>query len=222
MKKIVVLLALLFSFNVYADTCDKNELARLKNIADQVELSYEYEIKKTKIDGEDAIYADYTVIVSNLNKEIKANYEKNYLLGNYYEFKLDANGVGKLSQFYDGETAVVTIRAFTNTKCSGKIIATKTIKMPYLNPYYYTNREFCNTYSDFKYCQELMETSFNEADYEKEHAKYFNAEKKIVREDVQEDDNHNYYLIMAVIVSVVLLLLMILSIILKKKKKNSL
>ena len=220
MKKWLFLFLMLFSFNVYAGTCSKEELARLKDIANKVELTYEYKKVYKKQNGQTLMAHYYTVIASNLNKEIKANYEVNYLTGDYEEFKRDSNNMGKVEGFEDGENVVVTIRAYTSDGCSGKELAKKTIKMPYMNPFYYYYSD-CEKYPDFKYCKPLVESKISQETFNNELKRYYKIDSGIEEENSEKKVNSNLVLIIVGIV-VFLLLLVLAFVITKRKKKNSL
>ena len=77
MKKIVLLILILFSFNVYADTCDNNELKRLKDLAEKVEFSYDYEIKNEVLeDGSNFPVFNFSITANNLNEDLKVKNER--------------------------------------------------------------------------------------------------------------------------------------------------
>lgn len=218
MKKIVFVLLMLLTFNVYADTCKSDELKRLKNIAEQVELSYEYKVSTIPYsDGQDVSFAEYAVVVSNLNKEIKVNWEEDFYAGVFEEFKNDGTNTGRLSGYKDGENAVVVIRAYTNDACSGEILAKKSIKLPYLNPFYY--QDICKTYSDFKYCQQIVDKSLTVDKFKSELNNYLKTNESNEKEDVNNNSNNSYYLIIIIAVIIVIFVLLI-SVIIKKRRKN--
>ena len=221
MKKLLLIIIVIFSFNVYADTCSKDELARLKNIANQVELTYEYEPMYTTMNNHKYLFLNFTIIATNVTKELKVNYETDFFNGDYEEFKVE-NGVGKLSGFEDGENATITIRAYTNNECSGKVLLNKTIKMPYLNPmYYYYNN--CSDYPDFEYCQPVTEKKITNEFFLKEFYKYLGkTDKNIENNDTTIDEKNSNLVTISIIIASLLVLIVIITVIYKKRKKSRL
>ena len=107
-----ILLMMLFSFvlvNVYADSCDNKELARLKKIAEQVEFSYDYDIKRT--DSEEGILVDVDnkITAFNLNSEIKVLIYEDYYKDLYKEFKYNDTKKAILNGFTQGENLYVKV-----------------------------------------------------------------------------------------------------------------
>ncbi len=162
MKRIIILLLCLISINVYADTCDKNELSRLKKLAEYVEINYTSEIKDKK--DKDKIlykYGEYTLIANNLNDEIRVRVYQDYYGNKYREFK-GTNGNGTLGPFYDGERVTVTIEGYVKNGCSGENLRTITVKLPYYNVY--SENENCSNetiFHDTKCCQKYIEKIYN-------------------------------------------------------------
>lgn len=154
MKKIVLIILLLFTINVYAGSCDSNEFKRLKALAEKIEFTYDYDIEKTEYE-EGLLYdIDNRITASNLNSELKVLIYEDYYKDIYKEFKYNSTGKSTLSGFNQGEKVVVTIEGYVNNECSGKTILTKTINIPYYNTFY--DGDECKENKDFIYCKNEM------------------------------------------------------------------
>ena len=219
------LILIIFSINVYADSCSNDELKRLKNIAEQVDITYEYEMKNKVINKEEYVYVDFTIVASNLNKELQVNHENDYLQGDYKEFKNDGKNFGRISGFIEGEKVTITIRAYTSNDCSGRILMKKTIKLPYYNYWKIANSTYymCKNYPEFKYCKELVDDKIEYEKFVDELNKYVSSLNVKENNDVSKDtsSDNNYYMIIG-IVGGILLVFIIIYVIWKKQRKNSL
>lgn len=221
MKKVLFILLVLISFNAYADSCSKEELARLKNIANQVELSYEYEKKTKKVENGTILYHEYSIIAHNLNEKLKVNYEIEYLTGKYKTFKNIGNNVGKLSGFNEGDTVNVTIRAYTSDECAGKVLAKKSIKLPYMNPFYYYYNN-CDDYPDFKYCVPELDEDISYEKFMGEFHKYLEKKESTTNEINNVKESNNMPVISLIILLLILLIGSIIAFIFRKNKKDRL
>ncbi len=70
MRKYIIflLILMLFTIDVKAGTCQKEELDRLKVLASKVEINYNYELKESS----GRKYALYSLTANNLNDDFKA------------------------------------------------------------------------------------------------------------------------------------------------------
>ena len=215
MRKVLFLLLVLISFNVYADSCSKEELARLKNIANQVEFEKDYEIKEEN--GE--LNAVFSIIAHNLNKDIKVNYENNYLLGDYKEFKNDGTNNGKLSVFSSGQKVNVTIRAYTSDGCAGKVLLQKIVSLPYINNNYYLFTGMCESYPDFKYCSPVLDEKISVDKFMNEYNLYTNkSENNEHIVDLPKENTDNTIILIGGIVLLVIIVIFVF--IFNRKRKN--
>jgi hypothetical protein len=217
MKKIFFVFILLLCFNVNAAKCEKEELARLKNLAQQVEFVTEYDIK----DKDGSKYVDFTVVAHNLNKELKVNYEKNFLTGDYKEFINDGTNVGKLSGFTSGQKIDVVIRAYTNNDCITEVLLRKKINIPYTNDNYFLFGKICNENSDFKYCSPVLDEQVSMDKFFSEFEKYTNTDANSEKTDNINNEKNNY-MVFIIIGSIIVLIIIFAIVIYKKKKKNDL
>lgn len=225
-NKIIILIMAFFlslSFKVNADTCPSSEMNRLKNLANKVDLTYDYEWKVLKkVDNVDYMYPVFYITAINLNKELKVMIENDYLSDDYLEFVDNGTGSGTLKNFNYGQTIEVTIRAFTSNDCAGKIVATKKVSLPYFNVYHYD--DVCEDNKDFKYCSMFLENNISSEKFAQELEKFIKNGNKNV-DDASDESNirgafNTYLLIVGVVLIVVILLITI--VIYKNKKKNEL
>ena len=179
MKKILIIFLIIFSVNVYADNkCDRNELARLKKLAGNVEIVYSTEIKEKKSNNKTLYkYGEYTLTASNLNKDIRVLVYQDYYNNKFKEFK-ESNGLGTLGPFYDGEKVTVTIEAYVKNECSGEKLRTVIVNLPHYNVF--SEHMHCAEGSQFaesKCCQSILEEKFNSYEsFEKCVGDYYNKE----------------------------------------------
>ena len=166
MKKIRCLLFVLLVFltmNVKAvDKCEKDELARLKELAKKVEFDYDY-----KIVDEHAVFSIKAV---NLNSNLNVRIIEDYYGDKYKEFKDNSNHTATLDGFKSGERVVVTIKGFVPNWCSGTTVLTKTIKLPYYN--YFYDEEKCKGNEDFKYCKLLIDNNISQKTFDTQYNLY--------------------------------------------------
>jgi len=214
LKYILFLLLITLSFNVKAeDRCDKDELARLKALANKVEFDYDY-----KMVDEKAVFAINAV---NLNQDLKVLIIEDYLSDNYKEFKGNSENKATLDGFEAGERVTVTIKGYVPNWCSGKTVLTKTVKLPYYN--YFYSEEKCKGYEDFKYCKQLVDGNITEKEFERQFELYKkNKEKNDKPIVTPTNDNTNMYMIIGGAVITVIIITVVIILIIKRKRKNSL
>ena len=226
MKRIIILLLCLISLNVYADTCDKNELSRLKKLAEYVEINYTSEIKEKR--DKDKIlykYGEYTLIANNLNDEIRVRVYQDYYGNKYREFK-GTNGNGTLGPFYDGERVTVTIEGYVKNGCSGENLRTITVKLPYYNVY--SENENCkddsNIFFNTKCCEKIIENKYDKSSFNKCLDDYYKNEYMSIilgkMRNVTTEQKSTSYL-KYIIIGIVLLTFLIITVLILKKIEKS-
>jgi len=162
MKKIVLLLIMFFVFskNVNA-SCDYSQMARLKKIASNVNISYDYIITDNK--------PSFNITISNLTDDVyfhdlsrnKKYYKKEFTL----------------SGFKDGTTYKFYIKS--NVKeCKDTILLTKFVDLPQYNIYY--GDLVCKGIEDYDLCQRWGK--FKKLSYD-DYIKAINAYKKSLIKD---------------------------------------
>lgn len=207
MKKIFKFLIpfcfLIFNTNVYA-ACSSSDLNNLIDKAKQIEFTYSYRKDTNK----------FSITAVNLQSNIRPLIIKNYYTDDYQEFKYDKSGLRTLNGFSEGESVIVTLKAWTKNECSGKTLTSKTIKLPYYNKFYGSSE--CANYSDFKYCSsELLDTKITDEVFNKELRQYI---VDIENKKINVSDEYNYLTIILIFGGIIILLV-ILFLIAKKIKE---
>ena len=169
MKKIricLLIMIMLFTINVKADSCSDTEMARLKELANNVEFKSSYEI----IENSDEIQvAKYTIKVINMNDDLKILYRESS------DSVLEEISVSELEslKFDGGYTLEFRIYSYTANVCTNKLLTTKKVELLKYNSYYAENKEKCDKYPEFKYCKEFMNVKHSEFDkIDEEFSKY--------------------------------------------------
>ena len=214
LKYVLFLLLIVLSFDVKAeDRCDKDELARLKALANKVEFDYDYKLVDEK--------AVFSINAVNLNEDLKVLIIEDYLNDNYKEFKDNSEHKATLDGFEPGERVTVTIKGYVPNWCSGKTVLTKTVKLPYYN--YFYSEEKCKGYEDFKYCKQLVDGNITEKEFEKQFETYKKNKEKNETPIVEPaKDNTNMYMIIGGAVIVVVIITVVVILIIKRKRRYSL
>ena len=212
-KAIILVIILLLTMNVKADsTCDSKEFKRLKDLAKKIEFDYGYTIENEDI--------DFYIHAVNLNEDLKVLIVYDYFNDDYKEF------VGKkeatLNGFKTGEKVIITISGFVPNSCSGEVVLTKTIRLPYYNLFYDRNK--CVGNEDFKYCKELINDNITQSDYDDAFELYLkNKEESKIKETYEKEvENTKLHIIIGSIVVALVLISALVIYIIKRIKKNSL
>lgn len=191
-KKILCLILLLFAINVKAidkDECDKNELKRLKELASHLSYTYEYNEDTKRFD----------IIIDNITSEIRPIIIYSWDLLEFDEFVPNSSGTARRSGFKSGEKVKITTKAYVKNACSAKDVATKTIALPYVNPFY--NSEECKKNPEFKFCvNKLTNVNISENTFKSEYAAYIKELEKGTPTLVI--NNTKIYVLLAIIVAI--------------------
>jgi len=121
---ILVIFILFFNSTVNADTCDTNDINRLKEIAKNVDISYEHNVYVDPDDEEGFMASVYTVSVVGITDEL-------YIVddgGNRYYSKDAEEGVIYINTS-DGRRNYYLI----SLNCTDDVLYTKTLNLPYFN-----------------------------------------------------------------------------------------
>ena len=180
------------------NTCDSNELARLKKLAEKVEFDYTYKIKEINTsETSEKKYAEFTIKAINLNSEIEAYIYDGSFGDSSKVFKRQSDNTATIGTFNSGEKITIVIDAYVNNGCSGKRLLTKTIKLPYYN--IYSGETICKTYNECDVCNQIIdyknydldefENKLQECIKEKNKKLTYELEKK-----ENNDINNNSYL----------------------------
>jgi len=214
-KFLLFFIVIMMVFNVKAITleaCTTEKMNALKEIANKMEFNYTYVMKEN--DG--IKYPEFTINVSNMNKEIKVLIINDFYSLDYKEF-VNKDGKSSMSGFKQGEKVVITSKAYTPDKCSTNTVLTKTIKLPYYNQYY--EEDFCLENPNFKYCEEFTDTDLSYEKYYKEKEKYLSDKEKLEEKD-EKQSKSNIILIISIIGGIVVVGGAVVFIIVRRKKNE--
>lgn len=153
MKKLFLFMALMFMsiLNVSAEACDTEDIKRLKELAEGVEITYE--LQEPHDNGETVIYDYYTIKVSGLTEEIFIYDEKNNI---YYTFNDNEK------TFVDSGLKKFVVKA---NGCSN-ILKTIKLKLPYYNSYYTSS--YCMENKNVDICKKWVDTKVDEGQFVEE------------------------------------------------------
>ena len=201
MKKIIVVIGifLLSISNVYAlNECTSSEQARLRELANNINFTYEYELLEFDtegIDGGSPQDAYFKITAHNLTDELIVSVKDSD------DLKFTKTNE-TLSGFYNGTDVNIEFKAYTKNMCSGKTILTKTIKLPKFN--LYSLRDECKEYKDFKYCSEYGNYNITDETFLSELEKYKKGDTKEEKNDEGEEEKSNLVYIIAIIITIII------------------
>ena len=139
MRKIIVVFILLLLIpitKVEGAVCSYSEIARLKKIASNVTVSYDY------IENNSSVV--FNVTLNNLNDELYFVDQSNYQRYNYTEEELT------ISNYRSGQTIRYVFYA-TDPDCADTPLYTARVILPTYNQYY--KDEVCNGIENYSLCQ---------------------------------------------------------------------
>lgn len=215
MFKKICKLFLIFSFfflssNVSALTeCSSSDMKNLAELAKNVSFKYEKEVLDIKLteDDEDTFKEVYYKITAlNLNDSLKIKVKSD-------EELIFTNENPTINDFFNGERVVIQIYANTPNLCSGNLITTKVVELPFYN--IFSEREECKTYPDFKYCKEFGDFSLDEETFLEELDKY---KKSNIKTDDNIKENVKKYGIYASILIILAIIILLVATFKKNKK----
>lgn len=171
MKKIILFLLInFFPFYISALTyggCDYSDVARMKSIVTNINLSYDYKI----IDNE----AYFDVTLSNLTKDIyfyDTVSEKKY----YYSDTIDGEIIIPNYKVVSGSYKFYSAKS----ECFGVSLGTKYYNFPVYNKYY--NNSLCSDIPNYSLCQKWGYVNYSQDEFEQMIFEYKN-------EDPEEENN---------------------------------
>lgn len=139
-KIILFVISFLFSINnLSANTCDYVEMARLKSVASNLDITYTYTYNADLDD------VKFKINIENIKENIII---KDVAKGTMYTFNGNTNL--ELSGYDDNKKYQFDIYTDT-TECSNKTLLTRYIYLPKYNQYY--NDDVCGSVSDYYMCQ---------------------------------------------------------------------
>ena len=212
---IIITFMLSLMNNVYAEDCDSTDIKRLRVLANDVDISYEYNDDIYDNDGF-KIYDTYKIVVSNLSDELYVIESKTNLDLRSYSV---VDGSITIDRLYSGNKSF----KIYSKNCSNKLLKTYSIKLPKFNNY--STDPNCEGHEDIEVCQKFYDSS--NIDYYEFMEMINNNDNKDADGNKSKDENKyikfikdNYIYIS--IGGGVLIIIIIVLIILRHKKRGAL
>ena len=218
-KYAFLILLFFVSINVKAiDPCTTDELVRLKELSNNVTFNYDYEIEEQKDDDGNYLYSEvyYHLNLLNDNENLRIYYN---LDEEYDDILLDKNTFND-NLFSGGQYFKYKIYAYTPNMCINKLLKSSSIKFPFYNEFYHSNKDKCEEYKDFEYCKELIDKNLSKEEIENLFNKYINKDNANKKENKSNDNGINIINIIYIIVPIVIIVFIIIFILIKKRKKQ--
>ena len=146
---IIITFMLSLMNNVYAEDCDSTDIKRLRVLANDVDISYEYNDDIYDNDGF-KIYDTYKIVVSNLSDELYVIESKTNLDLRSYSV---VDGSITIDRLYSGNKSF----KIYSKNCSNKLLKTYSIKLPKFNNY--STDPNCEGHEDIEVCQKFYDSS---------------------------------------------------------------
>lgn len=167
---ILILSFFIFNSNVKADLCDNEHIADLKNMANKIEVSYEY-VKNDGVGGSDGEFSvnTYSILTKLESDDL---YISDGINKYYYE---QSNG-GELNFFVNSGKVELTVYS---KSCTNYRLRTIYLELPDFNTYSY--REECSKLKDYnvKVCEPWYQGVINDNIF-------YNEVNKILENNVLE------------------------------------
>ncbi len=215
-KLLLPLLFIFFCFfiveNVDADTCTTKELNTLKQLA--YNINFSYELHDDTYNEDHKYYFD--VYATNLSNDFYIRISN----GLYFDYSDTDNGNLLIPQLAEGRTYSFEIYTSNNTKCEGTKLMTKKVELPYYNDY--SQRAECKGIENFDLCQPYYGGYIESEEFFLEQVEKY---KQTLKTNDNKEDNStgsfitnliNFYvdnLAIAIPMTVILLLLIIILIV---------
>jgi hypothetical protein len=162
---------LFIPINIKAYFCDYNELARLKNIASNINVSYDYTEQEDKL--------VYTIYFNNVQDDVTVKNAKGEVLTNLVEDRII------LQDYVSDGIDVFTINGEVPFCKSGELSKIY-LNLPFYNRFY--KLDVCKDL-DYEYCDRFFKHSLSEEAF----VKRVNAYKKEVNEEEKPETIKKYW-----------------------------
>ena len=212
---IIITFMLSLMNNVYAEDCDSTDIKRLRVLANDVDISYEYNDDIYDNDGF-KIYDTYKIVVSNLSDELYVIESKTNLDLRSYSV---VDGSITIDRLYSGKK---NFKIYSKN-CSNKMLRNYSVNLPKFNNY--STDPNCEGHEDIEVCQKFYDSS--NIDYYEFMEMINNSDNKDADDNKSKDENKyikfikdNYIYIS--IGGGVLIIIIIVLIILRHKKRGAL
>ena len=158
-KKFKRLITLLMFFMLFLPIkakaiCNYTELANLKKLASNVNISYDYEDISNSV--------KFNVTISNITKNVSV---KDVTNNRTFSTINTTDGEVVISDFRDGQTYKMEVYSNSISSCYGELLNTVYVNLPSYNPYY--GNKICNGIEDYSLCQKWIKHSMTWNEYEK-------------------------------------------------------
>lgn len=213
--KIILMIVLFFiTTNVFAiDNCTNDEMKRLRELANNVKINYEYTVDDEIIE-EETVYVHYNIKVINLSDDLKIYYN-----GEDNNLRLYSKEEIENMEFSSGTTHKFYLYSYTNNLCIDELIKTISVKFPVVNSYYYFNKEKCLNNQDFKYCKEFSnEENYSFEEIDKMFDDYLNKGNSNNGNQINKYLTKYIYYIIGIIILILVIVIVIIKV--KKNKKE--
>lgn len=181
MKKLTYLLFLLLIIpikvgaihEVIDSRCTNSLKTMLRN--EGQEVSYRFSKVKSESD------VTYTIYFYNLSENIYMTDSS----GNIYTSS-------KIEKLTPGSSFVINMYASNKTYCEGYKIYSKTVSVPYYNPYF--GSDLCKGYENYSLCKENVNVTISQEEFEKKLNSYKESFKEEVNINNEEEENNEFSL----------------------------
>ena len=191
---------------VKAAACDADDLARLKNLAERVDVAY------TLVENTDE-KDRYNLSINNVESELSLTMINEYNEESTYTY--DSKNNGKI-EIYDLGPGELKIKVYS-INCESNL-KTITLNLPYYNKYYENE---CKDYKDkIKSCQKWSKTEINQARVLNEISQYKSKEEENKTIETLKDMIDEYRL--HILIGIVILTIIIITIKIINKKRGEL
>lgn len=184
---------------IYA-LCDNSELAGLKELASNINVSYKYKIQNSD--------ATFDISLDNVFSKMFLQ-DKN---GNRYYSNLTDNNNQIVFYNYPDDTSYSFDIYANGGECNGRYLHTVYANTPKYNPFY--TFSICDNAKEYKLCQRWTKHSLSSSEFKKNVENYIAERDKIV--EIEKDETaisyildfvRNYY--MYIIVGIVLIIVIV-------------
>lgn len=198
MRRYILIAFLLIPVSVLArskTSCDYSLIAKLRGLANNVNINYSYEIIDDKV--------RYILEFVNLNDDI-------YFIDNNTKIRYDNSNNIIISDYMSGKYGFTFYS--NNSNCLNEKLSVKYVNLPYYNKYYRYNE--CNGIEDFNGCQKWIRYDVGYDDFLEDVSNY----KKTLNDSILIVDNEDtnwfddfasffltyYYIVMPIVIGLII------------------
>ena len=206
-KYLIIIFIFMITLNVNA-TCYSDDLKLMKEQVSGIEFKKNYTLDINKDEKKVTTY--YTISIINKDSSFKYQYrllkDKNYI---------DISDKEEFGTFEGGNKVIVNILG--SGECSNTIIKSRTVDLIPYNSLYYFNKDTCQKYPDYRYCEEWINTlNISQETFNKNLDIYINQLNKKNKDKF--DIKEFLSLLVKIIISIIIIIVVVIFIIKKTKK----